>query len=81
MYRVFVYGYSFESNEIYITDEFEFYSLEGALKHVALFNDDDLFEIAKDVPFAGKLLDVTSLQTVARPAAMRALVNTYYSRW
>lgn len=79
MYRLFVYGYNLETKFIYITDEYEYNTFEEALKRVVFFEDDDLFEIAKDVPFG--LCGDRYLATVARPASMRAFVNSYYSRW
>lgn len=80
MYRVFYYRVDDDGVSLFIEDEKEFNTLDEALKCVVFFEDDDLFEIAKDVPWYDGECDVTCLQTIARPASMRAFVNSYYSR-
>lgn len=81
MYRIFYYRVDDDGVGLFIEHEEEYNTLDEALKRVVFFEDDDLFEIAKDVPWFDGSCDVTQLKTVARPASMRAYLNSYYSRW
>lgn len=80
MYRIFNYGVD-EDGYLFIEDEEEYNTLDEALRRVVFFEDDDLFEIAKDIPWIDGSCDVTQLKIIARPASMCAYVNFHYSRW
>ena len=77
MYRVFFYRFDIEDG-LFIVHEEECTTLEAALKCVVFFEDNDLFEITKDVSCS---YGSFGLKTVARPASMCAYLNSYYSRW
>lgn len=81
MYHVFSYRVDDDGISLFIEDETNFETFEEALKFVVFFEDDDLFEIARDERWYDGSYDVTYLKTVARPASMRAYVNSYFVRW